>query len=143
MLRRAFSVGTAAAVKAAGKGPARQMLKLAPLAPSTSALGPNDVAIKMLVAPIHPVDIHMVENASSALPAFFGVEGLAEVSDVGSGVKSLGKGDWVVPQLGFGKEETISLTPDCHKLPLPPPPSSSPYPQAAGEMLPLRKRGSL
>lgn len=65
-------------------------------------MGPSDVSIKMLVAPIHPMDIQMIESASGALPPFLGLEGLGEVSAVGSGVMSLRKGDWVVPQLGFG-----------------------------------------
>lgn len=109
LLRRGLS---SAAVRAVGRGAARQVLKLDKLAPLAASLGPSDVSIKMLVAPIHPMDIQMVESASGALPSFLGVEGLAEVSAVGSGVTSLRKGDWVVPQLGFGAS---TKTPDTRK----------------------------
>lgn len=95
------------AVRATGRGGARQVLKLDKLAPLGAALGPSDVSIKMLVAPIHPMDIQMIESASGALPPFLGLEGLGEVSAVGSGVTSLRKGDWVVPQLGFGTSNEI------------------------------------
>lgn len=92
--RRGLSSMSAAVVKAAGG-----KLKLDKLAP-LSSLGATDVSLKMLMSPIHKSDLKFAEDGKQ--PAFLGAEGLAEVNEVGSGVKSLKKGDWVVPPLGFG-----------------------------------------
>lgn len=88
------------AVKASGAGPAIKVLKVVPSAAPLPALGAKDVGLKFLLSPIHKADIRVAESAP---PAFLGQEGLAEVTEVGSGVTSLKKGDWVVPPLGFGE----------------------------------------
>ena len=72
--------------------------KASPLA----SLGSGDVSLKMLMSPIHKADIQLLAGVGKASGGL-GVEGLAEVVDVGSAVKSLKKGDWVVPPLGFGE----------------------------------------
>ena len=84
------------------RGPGKVTVQLTKAAPN-AALGSLDVSLKMLMSPIHKTDINMVQSADSQGSVFFGAEGLAEVVEVGSGVKSLRSGDWVVPPLGFGK----------------------------------------
>lgn len=77
-------------------------------------LGPTDVAVKMLAAPINPSDINMAEGVygiKATLPAFGGNEGVAKVVSVGNKVKSLQIGDWVIPSgAGFGtwREEAVA-----------------------------------
>ena len=69
-------------------------------------LGNTDVAVKMLAAPINPSDINMVEGVygiKASFPAVGGNEGVGVVKKVGSGVKGLKEGDWVIPSsAGFG-----------------------------------------
>jgi len=67
-----------------------------------AALGAGDVALKILASPIHKADLQAIASAESKT-APLGIEGLAEVTEVGSAVKSLQKGDRVVPPLGFGE----------------------------------------
>ena len=71
---------------------------------------PNTVNIKLLLAPINPADINVIEGVYPAkpdpdvslsegkdCPLFVGGnEGLGEVMDIGEGVIGLRKGDWVV-----------------------------------------------
>lgn len=60
----------------------------------------NEVLVKMLMAPINPSDINMVEGTyfiRPSLPAIPGNEGVGEVVEVGSAVKTLQVGDWVNP----------------------------------------------
>ena len=90
--RRALSTVALAAVRAGGG------VKLDKVAAPTGALAAGDVSLKFLLSPIHKADIQGGVDAKS-----LGIEGLAEVSEVGSGVRSLKKGDWVVPPLGFGE----------------------------------------
>jgi trans-2-enoyl-CoA reductase len=71
------------------------------------ATGTN-VVLRMLVAPINPADVNQIQGVYPAKPemntalgtsepsAVAGNEGAAEVVSVGSGVKSLSKGDWVI-----------------------------------------------
>jgi len=72
----------------------------------TQKLGSKDVLVKMLAAPINPADINMVEGVygiTAKLPAVGGSEGVGQVSQIGSDVKSLKVGDWVIPSVpGFG-----------------------------------------
>ncbi|CAM9855640.1 unnamed protein product [Ectocarpus sp. 4 AP-2014] len=72
-----------------------------------SELGPREVAVKMLFAPINPSDINQVEGSYGVLPtlpAVGGNEGVGEVTAVGSDVTRLAVGDWAVPMpaAGFG-----------------------------------------
>lgn len=76
---------------------------------------PNTANVRFRLSPINPADINVVEGVYPAKPSPFdllsqdapvyvgGNEGLAEVVQVGDGVKELRKGDWVVmtkPQIG-------------------------------------------
>lgn len=74
----------------------------------------NEVLIKMLMAPVNPSDINMIEGTyflKPPLPAVVGNEGVAEVVEVGRNVESLITGDWVIPaQAGFGTWRTFATT---------------------------------
>lgn len=74
----------------------------------------NEVLVKMLMAPVNPSDINMIEGSyflKPPLPAVVGNEGVAEVKEVGSRVTTLKAGDWVIPsQAGFGTWRTYAVT---------------------------------
>lgn len=74
----------------------------------------NEVLLRMLMAPVNPSDINMIEGSyflKPKLPAVVGNEGVAEVIDVGTNVKCLQPGDWVIPsQAGFGTWRTHAVT---------------------------------
>ena len=76
-------------------------------------LGNNDILIKMLMAPINPSDINMIEGTyflKPKLPAVVGNEGVGEVIDVGQDVQTLKLGDWVIPgDAGFGTWRTYAV----------------------------------
>ncbi|KAJ7043402.1 hypothetical protein C8F04DRAFT_1389593 [Mycena alexandri] len=69
---------------------------------------PETVNIKYLLSPINPADVNVVQGVYPAKPSLTplveghpgvfvgGNEGLAEVTQVGSGVSGLAAGDWVV-----------------------------------------------
>ncbi|KAK9279531.1 hypothetical protein L1049_013210 [Liquidambar formosana] len=60
----------------------------------------NDVCVKMLAAPINPSDINRIEGVYPVrpqVPAVGGYEGVGEVYSMGSSVKGLSPGDWVIP----------------------------------------------
>uniref|UniRef100_M1CDL9 Zinc binding dehydrogenase n=1 Tax=Solanum tuberosum TaxID=4113 RepID=M1CDL9_SOLTU len=60
----------------------------------------NDVCVRMLAAPINPSDINRIEGVYPVrppLPAVGGYEGVGEVHAIGSAVKGLSPGDWVIP----------------------------------------------
>lgn len=79
----------------------------------------NEVMAKMLLAPVNPSDINMIEGTyflKPPLPAVVGNEGVAEILDVGENVKSLKVGDWVIPnQAGFGTWRTHIVT-ECNRF---------------------------
>lgn len=68
----------------------------------------TSVVVRMLAAPINPADINQIQGVYPAKPpmdtklgtsdpsAVAGNEGVAEVVGIGSGIKSLQKGDWVI-----------------------------------------------
>ncbi|XP_013383476.2 enoyl-[acyl-carrier-protein] reductase, mitochondrial-like [Lingula anatina] len=63
----------------------------------------GEVMIKMLAAPINPIDIYMIRGTyplKTELPHTAGIEGVAEVIEVGEDVSALKKGDWVIPAKG-------------------------------------------
>uniref|UniRef100_A0A2P2L447 Zinc binding dehydrogenase n=1 Tax=Rhizophora mucronata TaxID=61149 RepID=A0A2P2L447_RHIMU len=70
----------------------------------------NDVCVKMLAAPINPSDINRIEGVYPVrppVPAVGGYEGVGEVHSVGSAVKGLLPGDWVIPSPpSFGTWQT-------------------------------------
>ncbi|XP_058207063.1 enoyl-[acyl-carrier-protein] reductase, mitochondrial isoform X2 [Rhododendron vialii] len=60
----------------------------------------TDVCVKMLAAPINPSDINRIEGVYPVrpqVPAVGGYEGVGEVHSLGSSVKDLSPGDWVIP----------------------------------------------
>ncbi|KAG9453859.1 hypothetical protein H6P81_006763 [Aristolochia fimbriata] len=60
----------------------------------------RDVCVKMLAAPINPSDINRIEGVYPVrppVPAVGGYEGVGEVYAVGSAVRNLSIGDWVIP----------------------------------------------
>ena len=89
------------------------------------ALGPGDVLVRMLAAPVNPADLNQVEGRYPTLPplpAVGGGEGVGAVAAVGDGVRGLHVGvrcrvapaatlrltrrlasqDWVLPPAGGG-----------------------------------------
>uniref|UniRef100_A0A7E5A035 Enoyl-[acyl-carrier-protein] reductase, mitochondrial n=1 Tax=Panagrellus redivivus TaxID=6233 RepID=A0A7E5A035_PANRE len=78
------------------------------------ALGAADVRIRFRASPINPADINQIQGVypvKPALPAVGGNEGLAVVEAVGSGVKSLAVGDYVIPtNAGFGTWRSEAIT---------------------------------
>ncbi|XP_037532772.1 enoyl-[acyl-carrier-protein] reductase, mitochondrial [Nematolebias whitei] len=85
--------------------------------------GAKDVLVKLLAAPINPSDINMIQGTYAILPnlpAVGGNEGVAQVVEVGSQVKSLRKGDWVIPRdagLGTWRTEAVLAEDDVISLP--------------------------
>ncbi|KAH6822074.1 Polyketide synthase [Perilla frutescens var. hirtella] len=71
----------------------------------------EDVCVRMLAAPINPSDINRIEGVYPVrppLPAVGGYEGVGEVHSVGSAVKELRPGDWVIPSpLSSGTWQTF------------------------------------
>ncbi|OAP60125.1 hypothetical protein AYL99_05127 [Fonsecaea erecta] len=75
---------------------------------SISPASGSNVVLRMLVAPINPADVNQIQGVYPARPemttalgtsepsAVAGNEGAAEVIGVGSAVKGLSKGDWVI-----------------------------------------------
>ncbi|XP_004551026.2 enoyl-[acyl-carrier-protein] reductase, mitochondrial [Maylandia zebra] len=80
------------------------------------SLGAKDVLVKVLAAPINPSDINMIQGTYAILPdlpAVGGNEGVAQVVEVGSQVKSLKTGDWVIPKdAGLGTWRTQAVLPE-------------------------------
>ena len=76
--------------------------------PALPAPLPQTVNVRFILSPINPADVNVIEGVYPAKPqasSFPGVqgdlfvagnEGLAEVTSVGTGVKGLERGDWVV-----------------------------------------------
>ncbi|KAJ1721230.1 mitochondrial 2-enoyl thioester reductase [Coemansia erecta] len=71
---------------------------------AASSLGADGVLVRMLAAPVNPSDLNQIEGTYPAKARFAdglaagGNEGVGEVLDVGSAVRDLRAGDWVVPQ---------------------------------------------
>ncbi|XP_022870175.1 enoyl-[acyl-carrier-protein] reductase, mitochondrial [Olea europaea var. sylvestris] len=60
----------------------------------------DDICVRMLAAPINPSDINRIQGVYPVrppVPAVGGYEGVGEVHSVGSAVKGLSPGDWVIP----------------------------------------------
>lgn len=86
-------------------------------------VGAKDVLVKVLAAPINPSDINMIQGTYAILPdlpAVGGNEGVAQVLEVGSQVKSLKAGDWVIPKdAGLGTWRTEAVLPEKDVIQLP------------------------
>lgn len=79
-------------------GPPDKLTRIVEIPPVE--IKPNDVCVKMLAAPINPSDINRIEGVYPVRPvppAVGGYEGVGEVYAVGSDVKSVSPGDWVIP----------------------------------------------
>ena len=67
----------------------------------------------MLMAPINPADINMIEGTYPTLPplpAVGGSEGVGIVEAVGDGVTSLKPNDYVIPaRAGFGSSSSSDV----------------------------------
>ncbi|GBM72507.1 Enoyl-[acyl-carrier-protein] reductase, mitochondrial, partial [Araneus ventricosus] len=66
----------------------------------SESLQSNEIAVKMLASPVNPADINMIQGKygkKPKLPAIGGYEGVAKVVKVGSSVKNLQVGSWVIP----------------------------------------------
>ncbi|GMH10339.1 hypothetical protein Nepgr_012180 [Nepenthes gracilis] len=60
----------------------------------------NDICVKVLASPINPSDINRIEGVYPVrpqVPAVGGYEGVGEVYSIGSAVRGLSPGDWVIP----------------------------------------------
>ncbi|KAI9681537.1 MAG: mitochondrial 2-enoyl thioester reductase [Caeruleum heppii] len=96
---------------------------------SISPAHSTNVTLRFLAAPINPADINQIQGVYPTKPPFTssigtaqpsavaGNEGVAEVISTGSGVKTLGKGDWVVMKsTGFGTWRTHAQTDESNLL---------------------------
>ncbi|KAM9723194.1 enoyl-[acyl-carrier-protein] reductase, mitochondrial [Menidia menidia] len=86
-------------------------------------VGAKAIQVKMLATPINPSDINMIQGTYAILPelpAVGGNEGVAQVIEVGSHVKSLKPGDWIIPKdagLGMWRTEAVFAEDDVISLP--------------------------
>lgn len=89
-------------------GPPDQVIQILDCPPVE--LKENDVCVKMLAAPINPSDINRIEGVYPVrppVPAIGGYEGVGEIHSLGSAVKDLSLGDWVIPSPpSFGTWQT-------------------------------------
>ncbi|XP_076358720.1 enoyl-[acyl-carrier-protein] reductase, mitochondrial [Tachypleus tridentatus] len=73
----------------------------------------TEVEYKMLAAPVNPADINMIQGTypvKPPLPAIGGNEGVAQILKVGSDVKGLHVGAWVIPNsAGWGTWRTQGI----------------------------------
>ncbi|GAX77341.1 hypothetical protein CEUSTIGMA_g4787.t1 [Chlamydomonas eustigma] len=110
-------------------GPPEAVLQLRNLE-SPGALSEEEVRVKFLKAPINPSDINTIEGKYPLAPnlpgGVPGHEGVGEIIEVGSQVKNMRVGDWVVPTApccGTWRQEVVlpsrnlfSLPPNCIPL---------------------------
>ena len=91
-------------------GNPEDVYKLVKTPSETPKLGPTEVKVKMLAAPINPADINLAEGKygiSVPLPAIGGNEGVGVVEEVGPQVRSLAPGNWIIPAVNaFGTWRT-------------------------------------
>lgn len=80
------------------------------------AIKDTQVLVKMVMAPINPADINMIEGVypiRPTLPAIGGNEGVGQVVQVGKSVKGLAVNDMVIPgRPGFGTSLYESVIPN-------------------------------
>lgn len=79
-------------------GPPDSVCKVVELPPVP--IKDDDVCVKMLASPINPSDINRIEGVYPVrplVPAIGGYEGVGEVYSVGSAVRGISPGDWVIP----------------------------------------------
>ncbi|XP_029592657.1 enoyl-[acyl-carrier-protein] reductase, mitochondrial isoform X3 [Salmo trutta] len=87
------------------------------------SVGAKSVLVKLLAAPINPSDINMIQGTYAILPdlpAVGGNEGVAQILEVGSQVKALRPGDWVIPRdAGLGTWRTAAVLAEDDVISLP------------------------
>lgn len=87
------------------------------------SIGAKSVLVKVLASPINPSDINMIQGTYAILPdlpAVGGNEGVAQVVEVGSQVKTLKPGDWVIPRnAGLGMWRTAAVLSEEDLISLP------------------------
>jgi len=114
---------SSAVVKYSKRGQPTQCLAMESEDVNLTSLGATDIAVQMIAAPINPSDLNMVEGSYDilpSLPAVGGNEGVAKVTGVGSAVKDLSVGDWVIPaNPGFGtwRQAATGAAADFLKVP--------------------------
>ncbi|XP_071113909.1 enoyl-[acyl-carrier-protein] reductase, mitochondrial-like [Haliotis cracherodii] len=95
-------------------GDPRQVLEKTEVQLQTS-VQKHEVLIKMLMAPVNPSDINMIEGTyfiRPPLPAVVGNEGVGEIIGKGSSVSDLDIGDWVIPaDSGWGTWRSYAVAP--------------------------------
>ncbi|XP_076008753.1 enoyl-[acyl-carrier-protein] reductase, mitochondrial [Genypterus blacodes] len=120
-LSAALSAHRCSALLYRNHGDPTQVIQLEDL--DLPSIGPKDVLVKILAAPINPSDINMIQGTYAILPdlpAVGGNEGVAEVIEVGSQVNSLKAGDWVIPKdAGLGTWRTAAVLAEDDVISLP------------------------
>ncbi|XP_046574643.1 enoyl-[acyl-carrier-protein] reductase, mitochondrial-like [Haliotis rubra] len=95
-------------------GDPRQVLEKTEVHLQTS-IQKDEVLIKMLMAPVNPSDINMIEGTyfiRPPLPAVVGNEGVGEIIGKGEAVSDLSIGDWVIPaDSGWGTWRSYAVAP--------------------------------
>jgi NADPH:quinone reductase-like Zn-dependent oxidoreductase len=88
----------------------------------TPTHGDYDVLVRMLLAPIHPSDLHVLRGRfgrQPQLPATPGLEGMGEIEAIGSSVKGLSVGTRVVLLDVPGSWSTHVVAPAERVVPVP------------------------
>ena len=85
-------------------------------------VGPNDVVVQMLAAPVNPADINAIEGkypGRPEVPATPGMEGAGMVVETGSKVKSISVGDHVLlpHHIGTWREAVVVNASDVVPIP--------------------------
>ncbi|KAM9798093.1 enoyl-[acyl-carrier-protein] reductase, mitochondrial [Neosynchiropus ocellatus] len=116
-----LSARTCKALQYTNHGDPTQVVKLEDV--DVPEVQEKDVLVKILAAPVNPSDINMIQGTYAILPnlpAVGGNEGVAEVIEVGSQVKALKIGDWVIPRdagLGTWRTQAVLAEDDLISLP--------------------------
>ncbi|CAL1544730.1 unnamed protein product [Lymnaea stagnalis] len=88
-----------------------------------SSLGPKEVIVQMIMAPINPSDVNMMEGTyfvQPPLPAVMGNEGVGKVAKVGDEVRGLNVGDIIIPSdTAWGTWQTFKITSEEDVIKLP------------------------
>jgi trans-2-enoyl-CoA reductase len=106
LLSTAAEGGQAAVYRQHGEPSA--VLRVEPL-PPPPPLGPGEVLVRWLAAPVNPSDINQIQGTYKLLPplpAVGGNEGVGEVAALGADVRSLVLGQRVLAQAGAGTWRT-------------------------------------
>ncbi|KAG8762039.1 mitochondrial 2-enoyl thioester reductase, partial [Ceratobasidium sp. 423] len=108
-----------------------QVLSVLKVSPLPDSVPPGHVGIKLLLSPINPADLNVVQGVypykptirddlGTPSPAFIGGnEGVGQVERIGSGVTELTVGDWVImtkPQSGTWASHMYAATKDVTRV---------------------------